>query len=177
MATIDDVVAYMMPKYPYGMVTTKIHKLAYFAQGWFLAVTGKPLFDDRFEAWESGPVSPRLFEQHRRRFKVSKWTSGNPKKLSSAEKVVVDSVVQNYGGLTGEAMAELSRRSTPWIEAMEQSSETNGISGAPTIGVKSMREYFRRELGIVSLRNRETGEVKLGTIEQPRYRRTLAALG
>lgn len=39
-----------------------LNKLLYFAQGHCLAETGRPLFDDDFEAWEYGPVIPSFYQ-------------------------------------------------------------------------------------------------------------------
>lgn len=40
---------------------TEILKLVYLAHGWHLESGLGPLVDDRFEAWEFGPVLPNLF--------------------------------------------------------------------------------------------------------------------
>ncbi len=40
----------------------KLMKLVYFAHGWYLALTGKPLIQERIEAWQFGPVIPRLYQ-------------------------------------------------------------------------------------------------------------------
>ena len=47
---------------------TQMHlqKLVYLAHGWCLAVTGKPLIEDPFEAWAYGPVIRRLYSALRR---------------------------------------------------------------------------------------------------------------
>jgi uncharacterized phage-associated protein len=39
----------------------KIQKLVYFAHGWYLAITGKPLVDEHPEAWTYGPVFRSLY--------------------------------------------------------------------------------------------------------------------
>ncbi len=39
----------------------KIQKLVYYAHGWHLALTGKPLIDRPMEAWQYGPVIPDLY--------------------------------------------------------------------------------------------------------------------
>ena len=47
----------------------KVQKLIYYAHGWHLALTGKPLLDRSVEAWQYGPVLPdvyRAFQQLRR---------------------------------------------------------------------------------------------------------------
>ena len=46
-----------------GMFTPlQVIKLAYMSHGYVLALTSKPLFRDRIEAWEYGPMIPALFE-------------------------------------------------------------------------------------------------------------------
>jgi uncharacterized phage-associated protein len=39
----------------------KLLKLVYFAHGWHLALAGKPLIDEHFEAWQFGPVAPDVY--------------------------------------------------------------------------------------------------------------------
>ena len=39
-----------------------LQKLVYLAHGWTLAVTGDPLVEDRFEAWDYGPVIRKLYD-------------------------------------------------------------------------------------------------------------------
>jgi uncharacterized phage-associated protein len=44
----------------------KLQKLVYYAQGFHLALTEKPLFDEAIEAWEHGPVVPGLYHKLKR---------------------------------------------------------------------------------------------------------------
>lgn len=39
----------------------QIQKLVYFSHGWHLAITGRPLLNERIEAWTYGPVVPSLY--------------------------------------------------------------------------------------------------------------------
>lgn len=39
----------------------KVQKLVYFAHGWYLAITEKPLINESIEAWRFGPVIPSLY--------------------------------------------------------------------------------------------------------------------
>jgi uncharacterized phage-associated protein len=42
----------------------KLQKLLYYAQGYALALLGRPLFRDRIEAWDHGPVVPGVWQAH-----------------------------------------------------------------------------------------------------------------
>lgn len=41
----------------------KLLKLLYYAHGWYLAICGQPLLDERIEAWEYGPVVPSIYSE------------------------------------------------------------------------------------------------------------------
>lgn len=43
------------------MHITKLLNLCYIAHGWHLETKGKPLFEDRIEAWSNGPVIVNLY--------------------------------------------------------------------------------------------------------------------
>ena len=46
------------------MTLPVLQKLLYYSQGFSLAITGKPLFEEDFEVWQMGPVIPALYEKH-----------------------------------------------------------------------------------------------------------------
>ena len=39
----------------------KLQKLLYYAQGIHLALNGQPLYPERIEAWQHGPVVPEIY--------------------------------------------------------------------------------------------------------------------
>jgi len=43
----------------------KIQKLIYYANGWYLGITGEPLIDEQVEAWTFGPVIPSIYREFR----------------------------------------------------------------------------------------------------------------
>ena len=65
MATVFDVARYILSRQDQNAGDTisnmKLQKLVYYAQGFALAITGKPLFQEDIEAWEHGPVAPALY--------------------------------------------------------------------------------------------------------------------
>lgn len=48
--------------YDDGMTNFRLNKLMYFAQAYSLVRTGKPLFSERIEAWEHGPVIRPVYD-------------------------------------------------------------------------------------------------------------------
>ena len=47
------------------MTNLRLQKLLYFAQGWYLARYGKPLFQEEIEAWPYGPVVPEVYNAYK----------------------------------------------------------------------------------------------------------------
>jgi uncharacterized phage-associated protein len=58
MNTIQQIAQWFLCKE--SMTHKKLQKLCYYAQAWNLALHNSELFEDRFEAWVHGPVSPVL---------------------------------------------------------------------------------------------------------------------
>lgn len=48
-----------------GISNLKLQKLVYYAQAYHLAMYGEPLFGERVEAWEHGPVVPELYREYK----------------------------------------------------------------------------------------------------------------
>lgn len=84
MATVFDVADYILAEQG-AMATMKLQKLVYYCQGWHLAWDGEPLFDERIEAWASGPVVPALHAALRGVYRVDRALLAE--KLADAEVV------------------------------------------------------------------------------------------
>lgn len=69
MANVIDVAEYILEKHG-TMTTMKLHKPLYYCQAWYLVTQGEPMFDEKFQAWPSGPVIPKLFELHKEKFLI-----------------------------------------------------------------------------------------------------------
>ena len=46
-----------------SITNLKLQKLLYYMQGYYLAVFGKPLFEEDIEAWQYGPVVPKSYDK------------------------------------------------------------------------------------------------------------------
>ena len=123
--------------------TLKMQKLCYLAQGWSLALRGKALFDDAFEAWALGPLIPSLY----RRFRRHRWhpipfrlKSDPLKELDAEEVALLDWVWKAYGHSTAGELKRLTRAQAPWKEAYGNNEPLDPCH--EEITQKSMRAYF-----------------------------------
>lgn len=126
--TLDDCADYIIVKTsddgaPPSLL--KLHKLAYYAQAWHLALHGKRLFSPgRFEAWVHGPVSRELYKRFvGRKMLYSAVTrddilpSFDIGSLSFKECAHIDEVLDVYAGLTGSQLEQMTHEEDPWRRA------------------------------------------------------------
>lgn len=117
----------------------QLQKLLYYCQAWSLVTRGTPLFDERVKAWEHGPVVYEVAKLHRFRSNVvASHVGGDPELLSARDKDLVDSVLDAYGSMSGDELADLSHSEEPWLSVY------NGHSGrlAAEITRDSMLDYY-----------------------------------
>lgn len=139
MANVDDVAAAILKKT--GPIDTfKLQKLTYYCQAWHLVWEDRPLFTAKIEAWANGPVIRKLYNQHRGSYRVSKWESGKAGALSDDEKSTVKAVLDFYGGMSGQELAQLTHRERPWLDA--RAGLPAGARGTAEITHQSMLEYY-----------------------------------
>lgn len=112
----------------------KLQKLLYYAQGFALAILGKPLFEEDFEAWMHGPVLRNIYNRYKKygmsaipapaRFSFRKYTQ--------EERDLLDEVYRSFGQYSAWALSEMTHQTPPWKDT-----ERNGI-----ISKESMKAYF-----------------------------------
>lgn len=146
--TVHDIAAYILARFDRPISTMKLQKLVYLAQGWHLGMLNTPLFDEDFEAWARGPVSRDLFRHHRTEYSVSAWEHGSPSELSERQRIVVDAVVKNYGGLSGVELSELTHlQGTPWSDTRAEQRVSDGAVSTATIKKDAIQRHFATLLG------------------------------
>lgn len=101
-----------------SLTPMKLLKLVYIAHGWHLGLYHRPLIRDDVQAWQYGPVIPRLYSRIR---KFRGAPVSDP--ISAAGDVVLDpradSIVRQvydlYGHMTGAALSRITHaKGTPW---------------------------------------------------------------
>ena|ERR1700674_2845345 len=99
------------------LTNLKLQKLLFYAQGWYLALCDKPLFDERIEAWPHGPVVPPVYGA----FKKWGWAPiGDeivPIELSKEVKTHLDEIMRVFGGYTAYSLEQMTHSEKPWIDA------------------------------------------------------------
>lgn len=104
-------------------------KLVYIAHGWTLGLTGRPLIDQRVEAWQYGPVIRDVYNgvRHFGRSAVKTPLFAPPGTLSAAEHHLIDQVYKLYKGMDGIALSNITHMpNTPWAQMY-----TPGSFGTP----------------------------------------------
>lgn len=125
MATVFDVAKYFLSRQDVEAGDTisnmKLQKLVYYAQGFTLAITGKPLFMETIEAWEHGPVVPVLYRQYK------EYGAGSipppreaPEVISAhfdaAQLEILGEVYDVYGQYSAWKLRNFTHEETPWLE-------------------------------------------------------------
>ena len=114
----------------------KLQKLVYYAQGFHLALYGKPLFPERIEAWDHGPVVPELY----RRFKkfgakaIEKPEEVDFSKFDTQTRELLDEIWNVYGQFSAWKLRNMTHDEMPW---------QNAYGKGGVISETDMKEYFK----------------------------------
>ena len=140
MATCKNVAEYFLSRVQEDVGDTishlKLQKLVYYAQGFTLAITGEPLFDETIKAWEHGPVTPSLYYEYKEfgGGAIPPCAQGSANGcFSPGQLEILDAVHEMYGQFSAWKLRNLTHEEEPWIEAYP-----DGI-----ISRDSMKDYFK----------------------------------
>lgn len=110
--------------------------MLYYAQGCVVAITGEPLFEDKIEAWEHGPVVLSIYHKYKRY-----GSSGIPydeafddSLLDSLMASILEQVYQEFGQYSAWKLRNMTHEETPWKETPK-----NG-----EISIQSILKYFKK---------------------------------
>lgn len=120
-------------------------KLIYMADGWTMSFTGKPLVNERPQAWQYGPVYRRAYNAFSGNGSspvASRAMASFSQSLPIAadmleeERKIVDMVVKSYGKLSAYNLSELTHQdNTPWSKAYQ-------IGAYHPLSDSDMKEHF-----------------------------------
>lgn len=142
MSTIFDVAQYILEQRG-DTSAMKLQKLAYYAQAWSLTWTEKPLFEEDFQAWRNGPVSPELYAQHRGEYVVSAdMLPGSAAALTPDQQDTVNKVLEYYGGRSPQWLSDLTHAEDPWQDARRRAGACEGEQCQEPITKAALLEYY-----------------------------------
>jgi uncharacterized phage-associated protein len=137
--TAQDVADYFLSLPGESFANYKLQKLVYYAQGYHLALFGKPLFDDPMVAGEHGAYVESLMDK----YMAFKGPLAKPEKIdlgkySEDVKNLLNSIVAEYGQLTAGRLREKVYSEMPWI---------NGSKRADTsVSNEDLITFFKTQL-------------------------------
>lgn len=117
-----------------GITNLKLQKVLYFAQAYYLAKIGKPLFSDNIEAWAYGPVVPTVYRKYKDNKSDPIIYEEDKSSLSDEDKEILKTVWGTFGGYSASRLVDITHAHTPWREANKS---TNKI-----ISHKAIKEYY-----------------------------------
>lgn len=144
MATVFDVANYFLTQSDEEagdlISNLKLQKLVYYAQGFHLAVYGRPLFDNVIEAWQHGPVAPDLYHAHKHHGSAAIPAPVNAdfSMLSDEQRELLDEVYAVYGQFSGWKLRNMTHEEAPWKDVAD------GFN--VTITPEAMAEFFATRL-------------------------------
>lgn len=125
-----------------SITNLKMQKLVYYAQGFHLAMTGQPLFEEPIEAWKHGPVVPDLYHAlkvHVDQPIVRPESFDADAVLSPEQRELLDEVYRVYGQFSAWKLRDLTHEETPWKAAYERAPSS-------VISHESLKAFFSTQL-------------------------------
>ncbi len=142
MANCHEVAAYLLAKQDADsgdlISNLKLQKLAYYAQGFCLAMHGRVLFPETIEAWTHGPVVPDLYHAYSRYegTALPRPDGVDFELFTQEERDLMDEVYSVYGQFSAWKLRNMTHEESPWTKTPK-----SGV-----ISHKLMQEYFSTQL-------------------------------
>lgn len=115
----------------------KLQKLLYYAQGVFMAMTNRKLFDDDIVAWEHGPVVVSVYHDYSQygRNGIAFTDSMRPKEeYTEEENNILSQVYDYFGQYSAWKLRNMTHEETPW-----KSTSKNDV-----IPLDVIMDYFKK---------------------------------
>ena len=100
----------------FDITPMKLQKLLYYCQGYSLALTGKPMFEEEIEAWQYGPVVPFVYREYQAYGgrKIPLRVLGDVRDIDDVAASIARLVVREKGNMSGIALANMTHGEAPW---------------------------------------------------------------
>lgn len=141
---VEDVAKYFLalqhadPEGSRDITNMKLQKLLYYAQGYHLALYGRPLFDAPIEAWTHGPVVPRVYREYKAYGSdpIPFPDDGLPDVPDEQTRDFLDEVYNTVGQFSAWKLRQMTHEEPPWRDADAAGGDS------PEISHDAMRRYF-----------------------------------
>jgi len=94
-----------------------LQKALYYVQGFFFAFEGRFLFEEDCEAWVHGPVYRDVYYKYSSYLfnPIEKVEELDESVFTTAEKVILDSVIKNFCCYSGKTLERFTNQEKPWL--------------------------------------------------------------
>jgi len=150
----------------------KLQKLVYFCQGYSLALLGKPLFPEAIEAWQHGPVCPKLYHILKGYGPSPITASIDPDKimLEEQDRQLVRMVYGVYGQYSASRLRKMTHEEGPWkstwaetpIPQSDIAEYFESLIEANPAGIPRSTESEQKELLELLEKAQADGEIDMG---------------
>lgn len=120
------------------LTNLKLQKLVYYAQGFHLALTGKPLFKEKIAAWEHGPVVPELYHELKA-FGSSQIAIDDELEEGALGEEALDLIAEVnkvYGQFSAWKLRDMTHNESPWQQTAR----------SETITHDKLKDYFKTQI-------------------------------
>lgn len=134
---------YMCERSGWTLTNLQLQKMLYLAQMMYLGKTGRPLFNEEFEAWDYGPVLPRVYSYAKAfgRDAVQSSFGGAPQITDPERRKILDDAVDQLSSMPASRLVDI----THWKEGAWAHKYRPGGFGIP-ITNDDIRDEYRRRL-------------------------------
>ncbi len=122
----------------YSLTPLKLQKVLYFAQGWSYVWDNKPLFNEKFLAWQYGPVNKDVYDTFKN-YKGSELPEDEgsvPYGAKQEELDTLEAVWRRYGPESAANLVDITHSEDPWLEAYHRDKKY--------ISNKTIGEYYQK---------------------------------
>jgi uncharacterized phage-associated protein len=126
-----------------SITNLKLQKLVYYAQAWAVTLLGRPLFQEKVEAWAHGPVVDVVYQQFKDYGYNGLPRSRRKPGFTDEERVVLEDVLAVYGEHSAKFLEVLTHSEQPWQTAWGDRPPTS--RSRREIPLSVMREFYQRQ--------------------------------
>ncbi len=116
-----------------GISNLKLQKLLYYAQGFYLALFGKTLFQEKIEAWTHGPVVPEIYHHYKHYgsnpINQQEYDPIEEEKFTNEQIEFLNEIWSVFGQYSAWKLRDMTHNEKPWIDHEADASiiETNEL--------------------------------------------------